>query len=292
MSNSGENIRKEGERDSLSLFDGGSVSWDKSKEDIWGSMEDKLQEQKQVKVVSMVRRSRVLAAAALVLLLLGIPSVMRFYTKTIVSGSGEHLEISLPDRSMISMNAESEVKYKPLWWRFNRDVSLTGEAFFDVEPGSTFEVKSKRASTMVVGTSFNIVARGEKYEVTCLTGKVKVSTVGNTSTLFLEPDQRAILLAAGNFSKEDNIKAAHSISWIDNQFFFTSVSLDVVFDEIERQFGISIQSQLSGEFIYTGNFSKNEGLETILDLVCKPFGIKFDAVKSGTYLITTDEDLQ
>ncbi|MDX2415229.1 MAG: FecR family protein [Bacteroidales bacterium] len=159
MTNSDTYRDKEREKDPLSLFDGGSVLWDKSKEDIWAEMDALLEHGEEGKVVSFTRRSRMIAAAAFIILLLGVPGIMRFYTKTIQSDAGEHLAILLPDNSEVDLNALTTIKYNPLWWRFNREVKLEGEAFFNVDPGSDFEVISQAATTMVVGTSFNIVAR-------------------------------------------------------------------------------------------------------------------------------------
>ncbi len=289
MTNSDTYRNNEREKDPLSLFDGGSVLWDKSKEDIWAEMDALLEHEEEGKVVSLTRRSRLIAAAALIVLLLGVPGVMRFYSKTIQSDAGEHLAILLPDNSEVNLNALTTIQYNPLWWRFNREVKLEGEAFFNVEPGSEFEVISQAASTMVVGTSFNIVARDKIYEVTCITGKVKVSTGDMSSDITLTPNQKAILGSTGALQMHD-IQGEQSISWIDNEFFFTSHPLGRVIDEIERQFNISIELKLSNELFYTGNFSRESDPEQVLDLVCKAFGIKFEATAKGTYLITKDEE--
>lgn len=168
-------------------------------------------------------------------------------------------------------------------------MKLEGEAFFNVEPGSDFEVISQAASTMVVGTSFNIVARDKIYEVTCFTGKVKVSTGDIGSDIMLTPDQKAILGSSGALQMLD-IQGEQSISWIDNELSFTSQPLERVIDEIERQFNISIELKLSNDLFYTGNFSRESDPEQVLDLVCKAFGIKFEATAKDTYLITKDEE--
>jgi len=287
MNNSGTYKDKKREKDPLSLLDGGSVLWEKPKEDVWASMQDSLEDIKPAKVVRM-RPLRIIAVAAGIIILLGVPSLMRLYTKTIYSGAGEHIAVLLPDNSEVNLNARTTIKYKPLWWKISREVKLEGEAFFNVEPGSDFEVISDQATTMVVGTSFNIVARENTYEVTCITGKVMVSTRDRSSDLLLSPNEKAILGSEGDLFKE-NAYGEQSISWIENEFFFTSVALSRVMDEIERQFNISVELQFKNELFYTGNFSRNSKPEEVLDLVCKAFGIKFETRADGTYLITKDE---
>jgi len=288
MNKSGTYKEEGGDRDPLSLFDGGSVSWDKSKENIWADLDSGLKERESTIVRSLGRRSRIIAAAAIIVFLIGVPTLMRFYTKTVECGGGDHLSVLLPDNSEVDLNASTSIKYNPLWWRFRREVKLEGEAFFKVEPGSDFEVISDLASTMVVGTSFNIMARDNIYVVTCISGKVMVRTRDRSSDIILAPNQKASLGSKGNLYKHE-IKGEQSISWIDNEFFFTSIALEEVFKEIERQFDISIELQLNNKLFYTGNFSRNSDPEYVLDLVCKAFGIKFETTTSGTYLVTENE---
>ena len=281
--------KSRGDRDPLDLFDGASVKWNRSKEDVWASLENKLEEKDPARIIGINPRRRIFAAAALIIILLGIPSIMRFYSRTVCTPAGEHTGVSLPDGSLVSLNAESTVKYNPLWWNFKREVRLEGEAFFKVEPGSHFEVISEYASTAVVGTSFNILSRDERYEVTCVTGKVKVRSYVSDAEILLSPDQRALLGSGGKLVKEEINKTANTISWIDKQFYFTAVPLEQVFEEVERQFNIDIRLKISEGLTYTGNFSLEKDPESALRIICKPFGIKFEALSEGVYLVSEDE---
>ncbi len=275
--------------DPLDLFSGESISWDKSSNEIWTLMQDKLTERDKVitsgRSITFIR----FAAAAVLILLFGIPTLMRFYTRTVESGNAEHLSVILPDGSTIALNAETKIDYNPLWWKFKRDVRLSGEAYFEVVKGKDFTVESQKASTAVLGTSFNIFSRGDSYVVTCLSGKVKVFAADKNSEVFLLPEQKAILDPEGYLKSTSDRQADRSISWTDNEFFFTSVPLDMVFEEIERQYGITINSDAGEGLIYTGNFSRNQDVDTILDLVCMPFGIKFEKINDSTYLVLKDE---
>jgi len=289
MRNSSNNREQKMEQDPLGLFERAQIPWKKSSDDIWAGMENNMDETAKVYKINRGRMFIRFAVAAAVVIFFGIPSLMRFYTKTIESGRSEHLDVTLPDGSSISLNAQTAVKYHPFWWRFKRDVKLDGEAYFEVVKGKDFVVKSEMASTAVLGTSFNIFSRGSRYEVTCLTGKVMVFAADENSKVFLVPDQKAVLETSGMLITESGISADQSISWTDDEFFFTSVSLESVFREIERQYGIIITSDIGDNLLYTGNFSRNQDIEVILDLVCKPFGIKFEKTKEETYLVSKDE---
>ena len=60
-----------------------------------------------------------------------------------IGNKSQKQEISLPDNSQVSLNALSSVTYNESSWDENRELTLNGEAFFKVEKGSTFEVKTK-----------------------------------------------------------------------------------------------------------------------------------------------------
>ena len=209
-----------------------------------------------------------------ILLLIAVFSVFRFYTTTIQSPAGQHLTASLPDGSTVELNAQSKISYKPLWWRFSRTVNFEGEGFFKIVKGEKFSVSSKLAKTVVLGTSFNIYARGAKYEVSCYTGKVKVVTKSKNEGV-LSPGYKAKLSLDGKvviYKSENN---ESSISWIDNKFIFTAIPLHMVFEEIERQYDVQINLPEGIYFSYTGYFTKDKPIEEVLALVCKPFGLTF-----------------
>ena len=131
--------------------------WSKSKEDIWDSVFEGLEETP--KVIEMAPRKRSLwfyAAASIAAIAIILPSIAFFYTKNEVAERGTHLAVVLPDGSKVDLNAESKISYKPLWWFISRDVELKGEAYFEVEKGSTFDVRSGQYTVSVLGTSFNV----------------------------------------------------------------------------------------------------------------------------------------
>jgi transmembrane sensor len=289
MNNKNTNMDQSREKDPLDVYSTASVKWNKSSDELWSGMQDKIEDQGKDYSLKPVRHIFRYAVAATLLILLGIPSLMRYYTKTIECGKAEHLDVVLPDGSALALNAETTVKYHPMWWRFKRDVKLDGEAYFEVLPGNSFVVESEMASTAVLGTSFNIISRSDRYEVTCLTGKVKVYAADSNSEVFITPNEKALMGSSGELRIESNIEAGETILWTDNEFFFTSMDLGTVLEEIERQYDVNIFFDISESLVYTGNFSRNQDIETILDLVCLPFGIKFEKTRQGTYLLTKDE---
>jgi transmembrane sensor len=270
--------------DPLELFSGTYIDWGKTKEQIWAEIERNI-EGEDVKTHILIRPWMKIAVAAAFALLLGVAAFMQFYTKTITVPAGQHSSILLPDGSQVQLNAQTTLSYKPMMWKFARNVNFEGEAFFEVNPGKKFQVISESGKTIVVGTSFNIYTRNNDYQVTCITGKVKViETKGNKEVLIL-PGQKAAVNPEGNIDVHSDVSTSQSVSWLENKLSFTSVQLQKVFEEIERQYNVIITAE-DLDFTYTGTFRRDTSAEKALQLVCKPFNLKLSQKSKNEYVIT------
>lgn len=108
--------------------------------------------------------------------------------------------IYLSDGSVVWLKAGSRLEYPRKFDGQVREVTLVGEAFFDVakDPQKPFIIHAADFTTRVLGTSFNIKAYGDDdaAEVVVVTGKVMVSvkepSVDKSKVLVLKPNQKAI----------------------------------------------------------------------------------------------------
>lgn len=257
----------------------------KSREEAWAEIEARMEEQPKGKIVSFRSyKTLSIAIAAAILLLAGVFSLMRFYTTDVYCPAGEHLAYVLPDGSKVELNADSKLSFQPYWWRFSRKMEFEGEGYFEVEKGKKFEVVSPRGTTTVLGTTFNIYSRESEYNVTCITGKVKVVSFAAAATI-LGPEYQASVEDNGDITVKKEAIPGISKSWTDNMFNFTSRPLAEVLREIGRQYGVTIILRSGKEYYYTGYFSRNRPLEEVLTLVCKPFGLTFARIADNKYEI-------
>jgi transmembrane sensor len=274
------------EEQSKAFFSNGTFHWKKSSGEIWDEMQPALSENKG-RTIILRSKSFSIAIAAVFILLVGMGGFFRYYTKTINVPAGEHQLVELPDGSTIQLNAQSQISYKPYWWKFKRNVQFEGEAFFEVQKGKTFSVISNKGITEVLGTSFNIFSREQTYKVTCVTGRVKVISK-TMKEVILSPDSRATILPEGEIKMDKNISTLPYISWKDNYFQFTGVPFEMVIDEIERQYNLKIKIDNPITDKYTGNFKREGNVDDVLEYVCLPMGLKFEKVSDDTYLIFRD----
>lgn len=271
------------------FFKGGKFHWKKSNEAVWARLEAHIDAQPKGRSVAIQFTWTQWAVAASIVAIFALTGLLRFYTTTIETLAGQHLSAELPDHSKVRLNAQSSLTWHPYWWKFNRMAKLQGEAFFEVEKGRTFTVQSTNGSTQVVGTSFNIFARNKAYEVTCITGSVKVLSTSGSQTI-LQPNSKAEIQANGEIKVLTDIETFPEISWKKNSFLFTASPVLQVFAEIERQYGVSIQTNISDNILYTGNFTKDQHVEEILAYVCPALGLKYNRISATQYLITKEDE--
>jgi transmembrane sensor len=262
------------------------IEWGRSKEQIWAELNKKIETSEPAKMRVLISPWMKMAIAAAIALLVGISVILQSYTKTITIPAGQHSQIVLPDHSSVRLNAQSSLSYKPLLWKFSRKISFEGEAFFEVQKGKKFEVVSNNGITQVLGTSFNIYSRNANYEVTCISGKVRVTETAGKNEVIILHGQKASLNTQGILDVQTGINTGQTISWLENKLSFTSVPLKQVFEEIGRQYGIIILIPENLGNTYTGTFKRNTSVEQALKLVCKPFNLKFSRKSKDEFIIT------
>jgi ferric-dicitrate binding protein FerR (iron transport regulator) len=109
-----------------------------------------------------------------------LPSVMEKRTEY-----GQKLTVSLPDGSIVKLNAGSSISYPAEFSGNKREVRFSGEGFFEVAKDSSkpFIIESDGIFTKVLGTSFNLRSYSNegKINVAVVTGKVEVRQPADTS---------------------------------------------------------------------------------------------------------------
>ena len=277
------------------LFGKVGIGYSRSKEEVWQSMEEMLDARRQeagdgktegrtVRLnVNLIRYS----IAASLALLIGLAAFARFHTTTNHVGAGSFATQLLPDGSVIHLNAETTVSFRPYWWRMERRVEMEGEAFFEVEKGKKFTVHSPQGQTMVLGTSFNIYARDEDYKVYCVTGRVQVTDKNGkqavlTPGLFAGSDGRVEI-------QEETIAQPETIlGWRMNRFVYNTTPLTKVFRDVERQYDVSIALEIDSidRYNYTGLFERSISAEDALKIICFSFDLDLEKQADGTFRIS------
>ena len=200
----------------------------------------------------VVRRlgKRLAVAAAILIVTIGTLFIEKdnILSKTVSTNYGEVKQVDLPDGSIVTLNANSEIKYA----RFNfadntREVNLNGEADFSVvhtKSNQKFIVKTNnKLNVTVLGTQFSVYNRSTTSEVVLRKGKVELnytSIVGNQQRLLvLKPGDKFIKNERG----ADEVHLANTekvVAWKNHDFLFEGTALAEVANIIKDNFGIKL----------------------------------------------------
>ncbi len=256
----------------------------RSKEAIWDNISDAIDDNDENSTKTIVLWRYVGVAAAVSVL---ITFWLLFFNKApeqimLATEVGESIDQELPDGSTVSLNASSSISYSEDW---DRVISLEGEAFFEVMKGEKFEVITPLGTVEVLGTSFNVFARNNDFEVSCKTGEVWVTIQEKQVVEELTPGEM-ISLKADTIIRMDRLPDLMG-KWQSGEFYFNNQPLDHVIEELKRQFNVEIEYEAS-ELLFSGYFI-NENVETALDMVCLPLGLQYQKTGQNAFAISTND---
>jgi TusA-related sulfurtransferase len=189
---------------------------------------------------------------------------------TLATPRGGQYQLVLPDGSKVWLNASSSIHFPTAFTGNQRNVELTGEAYFEVAKNKEkpFHVNVKGMQVEVLGTHFNVNAYGDEGNIktSLLEGSVKIKS-GQASGL-LKPGEQAIL--GGNVNKIEIKKADMSevMAWKNGLFQFDDAGITTIMQEISRWYNVEIVYQ--GEIPvrrFEGKISREAQLSDVLKIL-------------------------
>ena len=277
---------------------------------------EQLERRKQGKVLPLL--SKITAAAILVA---GVFFIVNYFItgrgngiKTYVAAYGERKNIQLPDGTVVTLNAGSNIKIDEKYAAETRDVYLEGEAFFEVKHDTSipFIVHTPAMDVKALGTAFNVKAYlDEKITATSLIkGLVEVTLKeDNNLKMLLYPNQkiewkRPAATTANNNSSAAKATAANTtdslkkklavtnsgdikeIAWKENKLIFDDEEFIDIAALLERWYGAKINFTDSSirDYRFTGIFEK-EDLNTVLDFLKESKSFNYTIEQGETIII-------
>jgi transmembrane sensor len=209
---------------------------------------------------------------------------------TLTAPPQQRTVVTLPDRSVVQLHAGSSLAYPEAFASGNREVILTGEAFFEITKDATrpFVVRTGDVSTTVLGTSFNVQAfPHENTSVTVVTGRVRVSGKEGSSTapVILTPGNQAVYDYRHQAITTSEVTVEPYISWRDNIISFHNTSLEEAAEKLGRWYGVTLtfendavkHCRISGRY-------KDQRLEDVLESIEYMYNIKSNVNQKSVIL--------
>ena len=185
-------------------------------------------------------RTAMAAAAVLVIGLFVIIGVNKTGNVTVIADAGDK-QVTLPDNSTITLKQGAILAYHKSFNEEDRNITLQGEAFFDVARNEQmpFIINAGDVSVQVLGTSF-YVKSGKAAYVAVVTGKVQVTAIKNTTNkLILTPGETGQL--ENGKLMEDATDIYDLMYWKTGNLNFADVPLAEVAARLDKIFAESVR---------------------------------------------------
>lgn len=161
------------------------------------------------------------------------------YTNHVIALKGERKQVTLPDGSLVTVNANSELKYPQVFTEAKRDVWMEGEVYFDVmkDAGRPFTVSANGFEVQVLGTKFNVNTKRKAKTVSLESGKVQVSLEDTGDTIQLRPNEELSWnIETGEVVKR-NFDVSKTTAWKDNILLLHDLTLEEALRTINEFYG-------------------------------------------------------
>jgi len=194
--------------------------------------------------------------------------------------------IYLSDGSVVWLKGKSQLIYPPNFVGNTREVTLIGEAFFDIakDQKKSFIIHTSQFTTSVLGTSFNIKAYENdiSQEVAVVTGKVLVSVKednAKTKEVILQPNQKAVFLQKDKSKielKEVTHSDNHALAKSKLVFIETSLGDIVKVLNLAHNANISLSNDNMENCLLTADLSR-ENLEISIEILSKAINAEYSS---------------
>jgi len=215
----------------------------------------------------------------------------------VVISYGKKSMIVLSDGTKVWLNAGSQLIYPAVFSGKNRQVTLIGEAFFDVttNPQNPFIVRASDVSVEVLGTRFDVSAYpDDKIVQTVLEeGKVNLKYLGKgilnrEFVVEMQPNQMVEFDKTSGEASSKLVDVAKYTSWKDGMLEFEKVDLIRALKQVERFYDVNIflSDQTIGFYKLSGKLDLKDEPEKVLNVIKLTVPIDWQRKSNGDFIIT------
>lgn len=212
-------------------------------------LRDKMRKSDYVQRIRSLRIRLTAAAAAIVVLLSTFTALYmsRQTTEnqlfTVESPLGTSSRISLPDGTQVWLNAGSALSYDSGFNRSSRDVTLRGEAYFEVTRNTSlpFRVMAQACTFTVLGTKFNISAYDGEPDVLAalMEGSLRFESSAGSDTM--SPGDLITYNCATRQASRERADVDQFRAWIDGAIRYDAITLPALLRRLAREYDVEIE---------------------------------------------------
>lgn len=214
-------------------------------------------------------------------------------TNTVTVPRGKEFSLRLSDGTQVWLNSESSLVFPVRFGDGPREVTVTGEAYFDVahDASRRFVVHADTVSVSVYGTAFNISSYADEgaIETTLVRGSVEVRS-GHRRAM-LQPGQQARVGREGAIFDVRQVAAEDYAAWTRGLFTFNDETIASICRKLSRWYGVEIvpRGVDADKVRYTGVVKRYETFAEMARLLARTDQIRAD-VEEGKIVLCIDRD--
>ncbi len=199
--------------------------------------------------------------------------------------------LTLADGTKVWLNSETTLEYPTHFSQNRREVTLVGEAFFEVHKDASrpFIVNVKGAAVKVLGTSFNVKAYNEEEAVTTtlVTGRVLLESQHNSARneMILKPGMQGVISAHEDIIVNEVDPLIYS-AWKDGEFRFENKPLEEILLSLQRWYDVEVvyENQAMKKKRFTGDLERYAEINTHLEMISLTTNVQFEIKNHIVYV--------
>lgn len=272
---------------------------------------------KNIRILKMARWAAAIAGISLAIWTYGIfNNNTHKEANEIIAKKGSKTRTLLPDGSTVWLNAGSSIMYDPNFNGNTREVTLQGEAYFDIvkQPQKPFIVHAGDINIRVLGTAFNVKSYAEEQtiETTLIRGLVQITRVADKkgAPIYLHPNQKIVLpktsiapIAETTMAQKEQESIASKTAaivyldsslkenerfetaWIYNRLEFRGDRFDNLAKKLERWYNITIhfEDEQVHNLVFNGSL-ENETVEQAFQALAAAVSFHFEIKGNDIYI--------
>lgn len=214
----------------------------------------------------------------------GRQSIRREFADISVSAPmGSNSQVTLPDGTLVWLNAGSRLTYSQGFGVQDRSVRIEGEGYFEVARNVDlpFTMRSDALSLKVLGTKFNFrdYADDDQVEVSLLEGSVELASLldGHASAV-LKPDQRCVLDKRDGRMRVESVTAVQSAYWTDGRLFFDEEPLERIARTLAHSYNVEVRierEELRQVRFYGVFVRREQNIGEVLDILTRTGKVRY-----------------
>lgn len=183
--------------------------------------------------------------------------------------AGGRTDVSLPDGTRVTLNAGSCLSYTSEFNKSTRDVTLSGEGYFEVarDEDKPFNVNAGKCTVTVLGTKFDISAYEQDDEAfTALVEGSVVFKAGGEETV-IAPGE--LVTYGKDGLKKETADVRDYCGWISGIIKYNNIQFSALLKRLEREYDTKfiLEDGVLGERNIRVSFSKNDSVDTIMQVL-------------------------